>query len=361
MISEADVDWKEVLEQIISATYFFRLPPPGFDPRCASDADLEKYGLPPRPDRDTQPVRYAFWHKMFTPANSEQVSFVEAMFEYELGEVKRIPPERGVPGDTGRESSLNWSGAYITPRDGRMFTEVHGSWTIPDVKPPLGAQRCDEFRCSTWLGLDGQRRYVESSLPQIGTSQFVQITDGPQCPITAVWWQWWLRDALNPPPITLPLPVEPGHEVMASLFVVDRTRVNYLIANRTTGVVCTPFIGPEPTSYLPPPVPPGPVRVSGATAEWVTERPTVWLSGGRLYDLPDYGQVDFTDCHVVSRTSLRPHDRQQDERTEQPVGARLINMYTVKENPHRAATISVTERTESGGVSSIRTSYRDPA
>jgi hypothetical protein len=76
------------------------------------------------------------------------------------------------------------------------------------------------------------------------------------------------------------------------------------------------------------------VRISGATAEWVMERPTVWGSD-ELWELPEYTTVDFVNCGAVSAPELGGV-----ERDESLVGARLINMQRVSENPHRMVTIS---------------------
>jgi hypothetical protein len=92
------------------------------------------------------------------------------------------PPALG----TRYETSPNWSGAYITPKRSRMFTEVHGSWQVPTPSPPVdgkGSPPADgDYRSSAWIGLDGQRRYLNSSLPQIGTSQFVKVVDDQPTP-----------------------------------------------------------------------------------------------------------------------------------------------------------------------------------
>jgi hypothetical protein len=39
-------------------------PPQGFDPLSASDAELAKYGFPPRPDRRNAPALYDQWRRM---------------------------------------------------------------------------------------------------------------------------------------------------------------------------------------------------------------------------------------------------------------------------------------------------------
>ena len=78
-----------------------------------------------------------------------------------------------------------------------MFVEIRGSWQAPVVAPPTPGE-IGEFHSSTWIGLDGQRRYLNSSLPQIGTAQYVDVTAAATTFTTKAWWQWWLRDHFNP-------------------------------------------------------------------------------------------------------------------------------------------------------------------
>ncbi|MDP8922950.1 MAG: G1 family endopeptidase [Chloroflexota bacterium] len=275
-------------------------------------------------------------------------------------------PDRRVITRRGRESSFNWSGAYITPSDGRMFTEVHGWWRVPRVSRPPGAPVNAAFDCSVWIGLDGQRRYYDASLPQIGTSHYLAC--GESEARTSVWWQWWLRGAKNLPPVTVPLKVNPGDEVMCSIFVVSPTRVRFIVKNNCTGELCTPFETDEPTSYLDlqESGPRVPVLVSGATAEWIVERPTIWPTETQepfpcYYELPDYGTVEFGDCFAVSAPEPRDlyaHVRRGEEervREESLEGARLINMYTVKQDPPLTVIVSEAQRNGDHGV---RTSYR---
>jgi hypothetical protein len=389
MSNENKIDWNLMLKEIKKVrTDFFTLPDPDLDPRreeVQTQAALEHHGLPPKPDRHAQPRRRAFWDRMFSRHNSKDgVTFVDAKIGFEFEPTPEDPlattvspmssssiqPNRGGkdPRSTGSvlaEANLNWSGASVTARDGRMFTQVHGSWIVPRVSPPGAVEPSGEdepadadasfkeYRCSTWIGLDGQRRYDHASLPQIGTSQFIKVTSsGDVTSTTGVWWQWWLRDAPNPLPILLPLPVDPGDEMMASLFVVDSTHVKYLIANRTKGIICTPFTEETPTSYLPSSVRAGAARVSGATAEWITERPMNWVTG-EVFDLPDYGTVTFRDCLVVSGQAPGV-----DEREEQPSGAQLFRMYDLLRNPYRSTVISGARRERDG---SFTTQYLGPS
>jgi len=373
-----------ILDEIRRTTCFFgweNPPADDFDPRTADDDLLKSYGLPPRPDKVRFPVRYAFWMKMFTAKKGAPVKLIRSTFEYEhvervlqkdveagfqpavetdnglvtvkaprRADARRGPPPRRLgKGVAAQDTSTNWCGAYVTAHDGRIITEIHGSWKVPQVDVPSGVglnelELGEELRCSSWLGLDGQRGYLNASLPQIGTSHFVQKGLSLATAVHGVWWQWWLRGVPNPPPIKLPLKVRPGtddrpgDEIMASLFVVDSTHVIYLIANHTTGEVCTPFKVLEPSAYLAPDLPGRPVRVSGATGEWITERPVNWTTG-RSDRLPFYGQVYFEDCHIV--LGRAPH---VDELEERPRGTLLIRAIRVDRDPPRAMTIARAKR-----------------
>lgn len=348
---------KRILGRIKDRTDLSDLSPVGWnqDPRTATPDELDQHGLPPKPDPTVYPERYAFWVRTFSKEfSADPVQFVEADFDYEEREVKPLAAYLRVLTPSRHESSINWSGAYITPRDGANFTEVHASWRVPMVQAPAGAAAvigASEYRSSTWIGLDGQRRYRNSSMPQIGTSQFVRIKNGQWVPKYGVWWQWWVRDAENPPPITLPLPVDAGDEILASLIVVGQSRVQYLIANHTKGIVCRPFVEPDPTHYLLYPQHTRRLTVPGATAEWVTERPMNWNTK-RIYELPDYGRTTFQHCFAVSARGLH-----HEERVQTLAGARLINMHGAEMQPFRSVVISVATW---DGHNSVSTTYRRP-
>jgi Peptidase A4 family len=342
-------DFEVLLKEIIETTTFFPTPPKGFDPRSAEPDRLVQFGLPPKPDRKTQPEEYAFWQRLFSPP----LSFMPAVFSFQLP-VYRIDGSIILPlSSTRYEASRNWSGAYITPTQGRMFTEVQGTWQVPTPTPPVarpGAVPEDgDYRCSTWIGLDGQRQYLNSSLPQIGTTQSVTVVNGQAMPPTvSAWWQWWVR-GLTQPIVTLSLPVKPGDLIMAKLTVIDLTTVRFYIKNETTGAFVAPFDRPAP--QLPMKQGPSPIQleIAGATAEWVTERPTNFANG-QLYELADYGTVVFSNCLAVA--ARRPGSIGVEQKLP---GARLINMYKVKERPHRAAFISMARRE---GDEDVATFYR---
>src|SRR4030095_2575914 len=125
------------------------------------------------------PILAEFWTEMFSPP----LVFTQAEFRL-FADPVLVSARVLVTAIGQRESSSNWSGAYVTPRTGRRFTEVHGRWEVPAVAVPSGTIGSPEFRSSIWIGLDGQRRYFDSSLPQIGTAQFL---NAPGVPPFSVW------------------------------------------------------------------------------------------------------------------------------------------------------------------------------
>ena len=60
---------------------------------------------------------------------------------------------------------------------------------------------------------------------------------------------------------------------MCSLIVVNRTTVRFFIKNQTTGDFLSPFDERPPSAEID--------KVSGATAEWILERPTHLDDDGR--------------------------------------------------------------------------------
>jgi hypothetical protein len=322
-------NFENFLSEINRNTGFFR-PPEDFDPQTADPDLLARYGLPPEPDQRTEPERYAFWRKMLSPP----LRFVKAEFSLPNPETQfgrfGLPLALG----TRHESSHNWSGAYITPKDNRMFTEVHGSWKVPTPSPPIadkGRRPLDgDYRSSTWIGLDGQRRYIDSSLPQIGTSQCVKVVDGYSTMTTGAWWQWWVPGPKKPP-VALSLIVNPGDQVMCSVIVISPTTVRFLIKNQTTGDFVSPFEEPAPGC-------PAPVRVSGATAQWIMERP-MRLANDEFYALPDFGNVVFHDCLAVAA-----HAPGLAGQSQKLAGAKLINMFELQSDGLRVAHTSLARR-----------------
>jgi hypothetical protein len=291
----------------------FPPPPANFDPSAASPEEIAGYGLPPKPEGVAQAALRKAWDHFFQPP----FTFVSAdpgasvlrgdrkarheMYlvvpELELVEQPNLP--RSIPSETRIQDSANWCGASIVANGGNQFVLIFGGWTVPKVDPPppdeLGPQgQIDTYRCTTWIGLDGNRRYLDSSLPQIGTEQDLTVdTAGNETPSYFAWFQWWARTEYAVNKFQLPLTISEGLPVMAMIWVVDPYHV--VAALRTYGnsnqiaivQAASPSVSvPGGTSSTNP-------AISGATAEWIQERP---LHNGTPSLFAKYSPVRFHHC-----------------------------------------------------------------
>ena len=321
------------LKEIVRKSTISAIPPAGFSPLAASQEELKKLGFPKRPDPARQPAEYAFWQELFAP------SLTYEAFDIEVLPVFETRSRRFFAQLPRRQTSLNWSGAYITPRDGTVFSTIWGKFQVPTPNVPAGDAPGGKYSSSTWIGFDGQRRYYQSTLPQFGTAQNIEPAAGGPTRSYFAWWQWWVRDVASQAyPITLTAPlIHAGDLIMCLMQVADdRAGVSFAITNLTTGRVVQ-FFQSAPAIII------GgqPIKVPGATAEWVMERPADPPDPNPL-QLPDYGTVNFHDCGA---TAININTGARVERSLS--AAKLIDMYVVKENPKRTAKISIAKSLDS--------------
>jgi hypothetical protein len=324
---------EELVAEVARTTRFFAPPKGRLGARATDPAFLERHGLPPEPAPELPRTVHAVWKRLLAPS----LTFEKAGFS-----AGGWLPGSSHGGSATTEASENWSGAYVKPKRGEMITELYGIWRVPKPRPRRNGPADLEYRSSTWIGVDGQRRYYHSSLPQIGTAQFVANAVGrPQRPKVFAWWQWWLSDHSSPP-VDLSLPVAVGDTIGAHLRVVRRDRVRFFIANLTRKVALAAFECPAPPRDVP-------LEVSGATAAWITERPSE-LDGGPLYVLPDCGSVRFEACLALSSAAPGAPPRTLHTLT----GATFIDMYERRARPYRTHRVS---RARRDGESELTTDF----
>ncbi|MBN8927495.1 MAG: hypothetical protein BGO51_10895 [Rhodospirillales bacterium 69-11] len=257
-------------------------PPPGFGFMPPTDADLERFLLPPRPDPSARQAT-ANWERALAPPLRLVDGPIPTLFQ--ASTALRIGGARPVGGPT-QESSRNWSGGLLRPAKGR-FVSVEAEWTVTSPAPPPRAAKEGEYRASAWVGLDGHDP-GSPTLAQIGTLQRVTVTRGapPRIEVSA-WWQWWLRDVPGQHPIVITgLPLAVNHRVYAKITARGRRSARFFMRNLTTGTaVGFEWNDPDPLHSV----------LEGLTAAWVVERPT--RVGSTLpYTLPDYRRVTMTGC-----------------------------------------------------------------
>lgn len=280
----------------------FAVPEQLFDPCQASPGELQRFGLPPRPDALAQPGPRQAWDRAF----GQPLRLLPFMRQDDLQArvTYRLHPRRQktlARAQTRFESSSNWSGAYVCPTEGRGFVQVWGAWTVPDElrvpPPPFTGDPDKGYKVATWIGLDGQRRYFDSSLPQVGTTSILQ-PDGTRR--AEAWVQWWARDEMSLQLVVLPLPVAPGQPVLCVLTVLDTQLVACVAVNLGTDPFTAQAVSIIPPMARLPGTGDGTARpsVTGATAEWVVERPRD-VDLPRFENFPNYGQTQFDLCIAV--------------------------------------------------------------
>lgn len=248
------------------------------------------------------------------------------------------------------ETGRVWSGALLAPRDGQMFIRITGRWRVPAVTLPSSAGDTAEGKrvcsSSTWIGLDGTRGYLHSSLPQIGTIQNVVVTNGQMQPEYFAFHEWWHGPISQPIRINH-VQVKPGDLIECTLTVDTYTDVTFHMTNHTTGSTSGAISASAPA----------PLLISGATAEWITERPsnsdTSDPNVGKPYDLANYGTVVFENC--IATSARAPGSAPVTNRALDEGGVLLRDMVQIRQNHTRRISIAKLQ-----GPQSVATSYRGP-
>ena len=153
----------------VPGTYTLPAPPPNFDPEKASPDELEAYGLPPMPDKNTNPKGHSNWLNALTMQNRiTPVLEKTNMFHLPhhaaptaLSNGERLKIDNGsVAKNTTVAGSYNWSGYAIYNAAAPFRVEaVAGSYVVPVARNPFGecpSQPNAETRYSSyWVGIDG--------------------------------------------------------------------------------------------------------------------------------------------------------------------------------------------------------------
>ena len=276
-----------------------KVPPRGFDPLTASDEELVRYSYPRRPPKASK-AAFDIWRAIV----SGPLPTVESMYI-----VVGSPPDYqlsfNIPFSSGREeTSQNWSGLVTHSTDIDPFMSVFGLWQVPAVTAPPGTRNGD-FRCSTWIGLDGTRRSLPS-LPQIGTTQRVHVVRGVVKTEFEAWSQWWALGGITRIQPFNGFPITAGDTIACSIDVVNGTLVNVSVTNITQGThpyirSMVPIIITLPNG--------GTVvlnsAVTGTTAEWIAERPRHYAPPMNLFPLPVFDSVTFSAATVTAASGVQ--------------------------------------------------------
>jgi hypothetical protein len=176
-------------------------PPRDFDALSARKTDLERYGLPQRPDPHTQPGLAALWEKQARRYRT---------FDHLRADARAPETAEGFEPQAFGLSPLETCG-YSLSSVGAPFTSLFITWTVPNLRHRPAQFEPNHFR--TFVGLGFLDVHVE-------------MTVGPAENVTS------RITALG---VQVDLPVEPGDVVSASMCLgtTPPARATYVLANET--------------------------------------------------------------------------------------------------------------------------------
>jgi hypothetical protein len=336
----------DIIKQLMERFKGFPVPHEDFDPSTAPAGLLRKYGLPPKPDAERQPLLRRVWdvgfgRRMDLEAFTFDEELVDLLQKTEYRILARHVDEMPLA-ETRFETSGNWSGAYITANRDKRFLQIWGTWKIPAslaLPPaPLQGPAGIPYLCSNWIGLDGQRLYVDSSLPQIGTVSTLEADGSSTAGAWIQWWARWSKD--DKPPLPINLAVQPGDEMLCVLTAWDARTVIGVVVNLTANPRPKAKVvwGIAPAVKLPDwrMVTP---EIAGATAEWIVERPRQIGQTARN-NFPNYHESCFGHCVAVEGDDVDIWSW-FGGLTRELQAPRLIRMFDRLHNPERTVFISM--------------------
>lgn len=233
------------------------VPAAGFSPLTASDAQLQEYGFPPRPQNPNELAQWksdmSHWKRVAAPTLSTIPGIDHRLRRFNTSE------------------SANWGG-YVNTSSSNQWIAVQGNWT----QPTPGSTSCSNADESSWAGLGG---WNTGSLIQAGTDMNYGNTP--------VAWYEYLKPngGVAEQPISS-ITVRPGDSMHVYVSYQTSTgQTDFYVADNTTGTSKSVLVTLDSNYY------------DGSSAEWIDERPTV---NNSLVPLLNYGSDPWTNAQTYN-------------------------------------------------------------
>jgi hypothetical protein len=245
-----------------------------FNPLTATDDDLDRYGLPPKPDSQQDPEGYDRWKRMVTlPLKRTEPQIQRTTIQHKPSMV--VSEDNQNLNGTLSAYSTNWSGFADIASNG-TFTYPNNYVTAQIAVPNVTAVTCNsnwEYS-SEWVGFDGVN---SNDVLQAGIESDAKCSSGIQSKYYSAWFEWYPNYAYR---ITN-FPVKSGDAIDVEVwYTATSPNGHAYFANYTQGVAGSiAFSKPSGTTFY------------GNSEEWVLERPTV---NGVLATLPKYVSDTFS-------------------------------------------------------------------
>jgi hypothetical protein len=262
-----------VVQSDVSRRYRTYDPPPaGFDSQTASQAALRRYGLPRRPDPDTEPKLAALWKQVFDrPTTSVKAQVASDPLRNRPRPA--APPPYIPPG--------SWGGAQVAANsaDANPMIMVFAQWVVPTVYP--FNQTGEDFYIAFWVGLFGG-----GSLLQAGVQAKVHADTSAPVTWDAVF-EWYSGKYRDPSNHVTNFPVAPG-DTVSFLICATQPNVGYVsMSNISRGLHTSVTVIPSHTD----------LALVGPQAVWAVETTST-------AELPVYDWMEFSSCVCCTQSQL---------------------------------------------------------
>jgi hypothetical protein len=251
----------------------YEAPPRGFNPLTATPRQLLHHGLPTRPDARAEPTLREMWNKAFSrPRNWITPEFRQAAGKSHGPALQPGKARNRVRTKTvvSNATSSNWSGSVAIAPTRRTFGWVAGQWTVPNPH----ASVFGSYYASEWIGIDG---WGSGDVLQAGTETEILDLGIFTSRQVYVWWEWFPAGEVA---ITN-FGVAAGDVMYCLICVNSSTTATVYLTNQSSGVSTSFSItAPKGTS------------LTGNSAEWIVERPTI---NGSVAQLSDTAAVYFDE------------------------------------------------------------------
>jgi hypothetical protein len=257
--------------------------PNGFDAVTAAPQDLQRYGIPPKPDQVQNPKLFSVWQKAVTGKANVQPTVVQTQIYHKPARLKEAlakTPQAPAGGTNPAAYTYNWSGSAVyDPSNPFRISYILAYWTVPFAQQAFGTSNGTWAYSSQWVGIDG---FANSDVMQAGTEADAYSDGSSNSSFYSFWIEWfpYAESRISGFPVTS------GDIVFVEVWNTSPTQGYAYLANLSTNQAA----GFSLTS------PPG-TQLQGSSAEWVVERPEVNSS---LAPLTNYVADSFAFCAAAA-------------------------------------------------------------
>jgi hypothetical protein len=265
----------------VPGTTAIAAPPKGFDPIAASEADLDYYGFPPRPDETAAPKAFASWKSAMIASKTRIVPNLQVTNVFHGPAKAKAGATKAASDVSNTLEFYNWSG-YVNSQAVKSygtssFYFLYSDFVVPVARQAFGACTGGWDYESSWVGIDG---YGSPDVLQAGIEADAYCSGSTTSTYYSPWYEWFPNGETR---ITN-LPIAPGDDYFVEVWSTSSTAGHAYLVNRNANLaVSISFSAPAGTKLV------------GNTAEWVVERPTV---GGSFATLTNYIADPFWDAYA---------------------------------------------------------------